>query len=508
VKHYVKDFLKANEGESEMAREDMNEQKVIPFFKIQGKDFFSQMDKLTPIEKVSLEKENLIMAILDTINDGVVTIDFNMRITSFNRAAERITGFSPKEAMGKPCMDIFCAGGNIDRAKCMADCTMKMAVTEGKPITRKKKIVNKNGEVLTISSTAKILYDLDGHPIGGMATFVDITAFEKLKEECQGRKYILGNVVGKSNKMMEIYNLIDSISDSRANVLIQGETGTGKGLIANAVHFSSMNRKGPFVHVNCASLPENLLESELFGHVKGAFTGAVSDRQGRLELAQGGTIFLDEIGEISPAMQAKLLKVVEEKQFERVGGSKTNKADVRIISASNRVLEKAIKENAFREDLYYRLNVIPIYVPPLRDRAEDIPFLVEHFIEKLNTYNRRNIRGISPHVLDFFLMYSWPGNVRELENVLEYSFLHCRENYIDIPHLPPGCRLFEEQTGDAAEAHPLPSSANEDSSKPIDLSGLLKTLEACRWNKIETARHLNLSRTTLWRMMKKYGLYE
>jgi PAS domain S-box-containing protein len=491
-----------------MAREDTNEQKVIPFFKIQGKNFSFQMDELTSIEKISLEKENLMLAILDTINDGVVTIDFNMRITSFNRAAERITGFSTKEAIGKPCMDIFCAGGNIDRAKCLADCTMKMAVAEGKPITRKKKIVNKNGEVLTISSTANILYDLDGHPIGGMSTFVDITAFEKLKEECQGKNYILGNIIGKSAKMMEIYQLIDSITESRANVLIQGETGTGKGLVASAVHFSSMNRKGPFVHVNCASLPENLLESELFGHVRGSFTGAVSDHQGRLELAQGGTLFLDEIGELSPAMQAKLLKVVEEKQFERVGGSKTIMADVRIISASNKELEKAIKNNTFREDLYYRLNVIPIHVPPLRDRIEDIPFLIEHFIEKLNTNTRKNIQRVSPDVLDFFLKYSWPGNVRELENVLEYSFLHCKENYIDTPHLPPGCRLFIEQPADGPETHPLPSSSYEDSSKPIDLNGLLKTLEVCRWNKIETARQLQVSRTTLWRMMKKYGLYE
>ena len=491
-----------------MAKEDMTGQKVIPFFKIQGKDFSFQMDELTPVEKISLEKENLMLAILDTINDGVVTIDFNMRITSFNRAAERITGFSTKEAIGKPCMDIFCAGVNIDRAKCIADCTMKMAVAEGKPITRKKKIVNKFGEVLTISSTATILHDLNGRPIGGMSTFVDITSFERLKEECQGRQYILGNIIGKSAKMMEIYELIDSISGSRANVLIQGETGTGKGLIANAVHFSSINRKGPFVHVNCASLPENLIESELFGHVRGAFTGAISDHQGRLELAQGGTLFLDEIGELSAAMQAKLLKVVEEKQFERVGGSKTIKADVRIISASNKDLEKSIKNNMFREDLYYRLNVIPIHVPPLRDRMEDIPFLIEHFIEKLNTNTKKNIQGVSSDVLDFFLGYPWPGNVRELENVLEFAFIHCKENYIDIQHLPPGCRLFKEGMSDLPKAKPVSLPPNGDSSKSIDLNGLLKVLEDCRWNKIEAAKRLSMSRTTLWRMMKRYGLYE
>jgi PAS domain S-box-containing protein len=484
-----------------------DEKKVIPFFSIQEKDFSFEMDKLTPIEKVSLEKENLTMAILDTINDGVVTIDFNMRITSFNRAAERITGFSTKEAIGKPCMDIFCAGVNIDRAKCMADCTMKMAVAEGKPVTRKKKIVNKTGDVLTISSTATILYDLNGHPIGGMSTFVDITAFEKLKEECQGRQYILGNMVGKSAKMMEIYELIDSISESRTNVLILGETGTGKGLIANAIHFSSIYRKGPFVHVNCASLPENLLESELFGHVRGAFTGAISDHQGRLELAQGGTLFLDEISELSSAMQAKLLKVVDEKRFERVGGSKTINADVRIISASNKDLEKALKNNTFREDLYYRLNVIPILVPSLRNRVEDIPFLVEHFVEKLNTKTKREVKGVTSGVLDLFSKYEWPGNIRELENALEYAFIQCKENYIDIRHLPPACRLLNGKNTNAALANPT-SSFDENSSKPVDLNRLLKTLEECRWNRIEAAKRLNMSRTTLWRIMKKYGLYE
>jgi transcriptional regulator with PAS, ATPase and Fis domain len=307
--------------------------------------------------------------------------------------------------------------------------------------------------------------------------------------------------------MIEIYELTESISESRANVLILGETGTGKGLIASAIHFSSINRKGPFVHVNCASLPENLLESELFGHVRGAFTSAINDHQGRLELAQGGTLFLDEIGELSPAMQAKLLRMVEEKQFERVGGSKTIKADVRIISASNKDLEKAIKNNAFREDLYYRLNVIPIQVPPLRDRIEDIPFLIEHFIDKLNTKTKGEIKGISSEVLHLFSKYSWPGNVRELENALEYAFIHCKRDYIDIQHLPPACRLLNEKMEDAALANPT-SSSDENSSKPADLNGLLKTLEECRWNKIEAAKRLNMSRTTLWRMMKKYGLYE
>lgn len=481
--------------------------RVVPFFKIQGSHASFQLDELTPVEKVSLEKDNLMVAILDTINDGVVTIDFNMRITSFNRAAERIMGYSSKEAIGRPCVDIFCRGKNINTAECMSDCTMKMAVTGGKPITRKKLIINRKGDVLTISSTATILHDLNGHPIGGMATFIDITAFEKMKEECKGKKYILGNIVGKSAIMIEICQLIDSISESKANVLIQGETGTGKGLIARAIHFSSINPGGPFVHVNCASLPENLLESELFGHVKGAFTGAISDRQGRLEMAQGGTLFLDEIGELQPAMQAKLLKVVEEKQFERLGGSRTVTVDVRIISATNRDLGKAIINNSFRADLYYRLNVIPIDVPSLRERMNDIPYLVQHYVEKLNVKLTKEVKGVSSGVLDLFSKYAWPGNVRELENMLEYAFIHCKENYINLQHLPPACGLFNVKITDISIAHPAPS-VNQDYSKPFDYDRLLKTLNNCRWNKIETAKHLNVSRTTLWRMMTKYDLID
>lgn len=484
---------------------------VVPFSIIQDDDFPSIMDESTLTEKVSREKESLMIAILDTISDGVMTVDFNMSITSFNRAAELITGYSTKEAIGKRCYDIFCAGKNIDH--CLVECIMKMAAKEGKPLTRKSKILSKKGDVVTISSTARLLYDLNGHPIGGIATFVDITALEKLKGEFQGRKYILGNIIGKSQKMREIYDLIESISESWANVLILGETGTGKGLIASAIHYSSINRKGPFIHVNCASLPENLLESELFGHVKGAFTTAINDRQGRLELAQGGTLFLDEIGELSPAMQAKLLRVVEEKEFERVGGSKTIKADVRIISASNKDLEKAIKNNTFREDLYYRLNVIPIQAPPLRDRTEDIPFLIQHFIEKFNTKAKADVKGTSCGVADLFSRYPWPGNVRELENTLEFAFVHCKGDYIDVQHLPPACQLLNEkmvlsERMTNAALQNSASSSDENLSKPADLDKLLKALEDCRWNKLEAAKRLNVSRTTLWRMMKKYGLYE
>ncbi|MBU1712610.1 MAG: sigma-54 dependent transcriptional regulator, partial [Proteobacteria bacterium] len=414
----------------------------------------------------------------------------------------RITGYLSSEVIGKLCFDIFCPKATvIERKECFANCIMKKAVEEGKSITKKKKIINKAGEVLTIYSSASILHDQKGLPIGGIASFINTTAFEKLKEDCQGKRYIIGNIVGRSTKMIELYNLIDSISESRANVLILGETGTGKSLIANAIHFSSIYRKGPFIHVNCAALPENLLESELFGHVRGAFTGAVNDRQGRLELAQKGTLFLDEIGELSIAMQAKLLNVVEEKRFERVGGTKTINVDVRIISATNKDLKEAIRNGAFREDLFYRLNIIPINVPSLRERTEDIPILVEYFKDKFNIRSSKKIKSMSSEVIDVFLKYSWPGNIRELESAIEYAAIHCKHNHIELDNLPPSYLAGIDQE---IIKHSLLSHHN--SIDPIGFEKLQKALEESRWNKTETANRLNISRTTLWRMMKKYGL--
>jgi len=487
-----------------MKEED--EQKIVPFFAIQCEDLLSQQSEMTPTEELCIEQEKLMVSILDSINDGVFTIDFNMRITSFNRAAERITGFSTKEAIGRLCMDVFCDSRGFKK-DCMAECPMKKSMKSGQPITKKRMIINKKGEILTISSTTNLLYDLNNRPIGGVSAFVDVTAFEKLKEKWQGKKYNFGDIIGKSPRMLEVFHLIESISGNLANVLIQGETGTGKDLIACAIHYHSIRHRGPFVHVSCTALPETLLESELFGHVKGAFTGAITDRKGRFELAQKGTIFLDEIGDLSPAMQAKLLKVVEEKRFEKVGGSNTIKAECRIISATNKDLKKAISEKTFREDLYYRLNVIPVNLPPLREKMEDLPLLVEHFIEKLN-YKRsitvpykweERVIPVSPEIYEVFSKYNWPGNVRELENVLEYAFIRCKEECLDVWHLPPEFNKTDEKVTDTFMAIPI-------SSNPTEKERLLKALEDCRWKRDKTAKRLDISRPTLWRMMKKHGV--
>jgi len=486
-------------------------QQVIPFFKIQGSDLSLIPEEKTPTEKVWLEKEKLMMAILDSINDGVLTIDFNMKITSFNRAAEKITGYSAQEAMGKNCMDVFCNVGRVKK-DCLENCPMKKTMKYKTPITKKRMIYNKKGDILTVSAKTNLLLDLNNNPIGGVEIFSDITEIEQLKEKWQGRKYNLGEIVGKSNKMREIYQLIESISDSLSSVLILGETGTGKGLIASAIHYQSVNHKGPFIQVNCAAIPENLLESELFGHVKGAFTGAIDDRKGRFEQAHRGTLFLDEIGELSPAMQAKLLRVVEEKAFEKVGGSKTIQVDVRIISASNKDLEAVVKDNHFRRDLFFRLNIIPVKVPPLRERMEDITLLVEHFTEKLNYKMGKKIKGVAPDVLNIFMRYPWPGNVRELESVMEFAFIQCVDDYLDARYLPPRFKLLNDKVTDISLSNPISYETFQfPNIKPLisslsEKDRLLSTLQDCRWNRAIAAQNLNVSRTTLWRLMKKYGL--
>jgi PAS domain S-box-containing protein len=493
-----------------MSQENSTPQ-VIPFFKIQGSDLSLIPEEKTPTEKVWLEKEKLMIAILDSINDGVLTIDFNMKITSFNRAAEKITGYTAQEAIGKNCMDIFC---NVGGAKkdCLENCPMKKTMKYKTPITKKRRIYNKKGDILTVSAKTNMLLDLNDNPIGGVEVFSDLTAFEQLKEKWQGKKYNLGDIVGKSPKMLEIYQLIEAISGSLSSVLIEGDTGTGKGMIASAVHYHSINHKGPFIQVNCAAIPENLLESELFGHVKGAFTGAIDDRTGRFEQAHRGTLFLDEIGELSSAMQAKLLRVVEEKQFEKVGGSKTIKVDVRIIAATNKELEQVVKDNQFRRDLFFRLNIIPIKVPPLRERMEDISLLVEHFIEKFNYKMGKAVKALAPEVLDIFMRYPWPGNVRELESVIEFGFIQCDDNYLGASYLPPRFKLLNDKVTDISLSTPVSYETFQfPDIKPVTSSltekeRVLTALKDSRWNRAKAADNLNISRTTLWRLMKKYNL--
>jgi transcriptional regulator with PAS, ATPase and Fis domain len=316
--------------------------------------------------------------------------------------------------------------------------------------------------------------------------------YKRIKELKE--RYQFGNIIGKSHKMQEIYELIEVVAQGTSTVLLQGESGTGKELIARAIHYNSPRHNKPFIEVTCSALSEHLLESELFGHVRGAFTGAIRDKIGRFELANGGTIFLDEVGELSPATQVKLLRVLQEHTFEKVGGEHTIHVDVRVVAATNKELRKAVEEKEFRDDLYYRLNVVPIYLPPLRERKEDIPILVEHFVEKFCMRMGKSIKGVSPEAMDLLMEYDWPGNVRELENAIEHGFVRSKSDIIQHGNLPRDIR--EQQ----------PMYYQEDRQDYEKKLQLLQVLERHNWHLGHAAEDLGINRSTLWRRMKKYKI--
>lgn len=313
------------------------------------------------------------------------------------------------------------------------------------------------------------------------------------------KKYQFEELIGKSPKMQQVFELIRTVAKSNATVLIEGETGTGKELVAKALHAESARSRGPFVSLNCAALPEGLLESELFGHEKGAFTGAIAQKKGKFEFANGGTIFLDEIGDISPNTQVRLLRVLQEREFNRVGGNEIIKVDVRVITSTNRDLKKRVEESAFREDLYYRLHVVPIGVPPLRERTEDVPVLSQYFLKKYNTENNKNIREFAPEVMEFFMKYDWPGNVRELENAVEYSVVLAHEDVIQLDRLPPALKKTRsaESTGVSQDIKAL---------RGVERQHIIKILEETSWNLTHTAKTLGISRSTLHLKLKEYNL--
>jgi len=441
-----------------------------------------------------LTEKRKLKTIMDSIADGVFTIDTEWRITTFNRAAERITGFKAEQVIGKVCKEVFCKDV-FGTEMCEENCPLKRALETGKPVSNYEiNILNRDGRKLTINVSASLLRDESGEVIGGVESFRDVTRLRELNEELKGR-YEFQGIIGKNHKMREIYELIGEVAQTKATVLIQGETGTGKDLIARAIHYSSSRRDRPFIKINCAALPESLLESELFGHVKGAFTGAYRNKMGRFELANGGTLFLDEIGELSPMIQAKLLRVLEEGEFERVGGTRTIKIDVRFIAATDRDLRKAVTDGTFREDLFYRLNVVSIFVPPLRERKEDIPLLVRYFMRKFNKEYDRDIVNISPDALGLMLDYDWPGNVRELEHAIEYAFIRCPANTILVQHLPPEIHRTVKTT-----------DRLKDSLEQLEKQQILRALEKSNWNRGQAAEVLGIDRSTLWRKMKKYNL--
>ena len=431
------------------------------------------------------EEKNII---LDSIADGVFTVDMDFHITSINRAAEEILGIEEKDALGRLCFEIFHA--NI----CEHSCALKETIASGKNIINKTiYIVNARGERIPISVSTALLKNNKGSVIGGVETFRDTTAIETLRKEIES-KYTFEDIVSKSKPMHDILSILPDIAESDSSVLIEGQSGTGKELIARAIHSLSHRKTKPLVVINCAAVPDNLLESELFGYKAGAFTDAKKDKPGKIALAEAGTLFLDEIGEISPAIQVKLLRFLQEREYEPLGGIATVKSDVRIIAATNKILSEEIRSGRFREDLYYRINVVNLRIPSLSERKEDIPLLIKHFIHKYNIIKGKNIEGVSDEVMNILMNHDYPGNIRELENIIEHAFVLCREPYIRQLHLPNHFKNI---------VTPLHDNLTLEEMERVYI---LKALEKNSWNRKNTANDLGIDTTTLWRKMKKLDI--
>ncbi len=436
--------------------------------------------------------------ILDSIGDGVFTVDRHWRITSFNRAAEEITGMPATEAIGKVCREVF------QSSLCGDACAMAMSIRMGKRVSNKRVIIKRvNGESVPISISTAPLLDAEGNIIGGVETFRDLREIDQLRRRLTGR-YTLGDIISKSPQMQKIFDILPEIAMSDSNVLILGESGTGKELIARALHNFSKRKRGPFVAVNCGALPDTLLESELFGYKKGAFTDAKQDKEGRFAAAEGGTLFLDEIGDISPALQVKLLRVLQSKVYEPLGSNKPVKANVRIIAATNKDLKALVQEGKFREDLYYRLNVVSIVLPPLKDRIMDVPLLVEHFIHKFNVEKGKDVSGISDEALDLLMRYDFPGNIRELENIIEYAFILCHGGLIMPEHLPePFSSRQEEQN--IPDILPIDKPM---SLKDVERMAIVHSLRRNKGKRMACCRELGISKDTLRRKIALYNIKE
>lgn len=433
-------------------------------------------------------------AILESISDGVFTVDLDWRITSFNRAAEEITGITRKDALGRFCSDVFRSN------MCETDCALRKTLKNGKPIIgRSGYIIDEDGGRIPISLSTAVLKDQSGVIVGGAETFRDLSELETLRHELEGR-FRVGEIVSRSPLMQRLFEVIPAIAISPSTVLITGETGTGKELMARTIHALSRRNKEPFIALNCGALPDSLLESELFGYKAGAFTGATKDKPGRFALAKGGTLFLDEIGEISQALQVRLLRVLQERSFEPLGGTVSVQTDVRIIVATNRDLSELMKNGTFREDLYYRVNVVRLELPPLRRRKEDIPLLVDQFIAKFNRLHHATVQGISAEALSLLMAHDWPGNVRELENIIERAFVLCPDGTIDIAH------LSEEITAHGGHHAVGMSGSLHTVRSQLEAQLITTALEKNAFNRLASAQELGMHKTTLFRKIKQFGI--
>ncbi|MBN1512000.1 MAG: sigma 54-interacting transcriptional regulator [Phycisphaerae bacterium] len=430
--------------------------------------------------------------ILDSINEGVFTVDLDWRITAFNQAAARITGVSREDAVGRPCCEVFRA------SICENACALRQTLSTGKPVVNATAhIVSHTGQRIPIRISTALLQAPDGSIIGGVEMFQDLSQLEQLQKELEAR-YTFEDIVGRSPAMMSLFQILPQVAESDSTVLIEGASGTGKELFARAIHNLSRRRKKRFVAINCAALPDTLLESELFGHKAGAFTDARRDKPGRFALADGGTVFLDEIGDISPAMQARLLRVLQERCIEPLGSVESLKVNVRVVAATNKELTELVRSGAFREDLYYRVRVVHLKLPSLRQRREDIPLLIDRLVSRFNGVQGKDIPGVSSGVLARLMEHDYPGNVRELENIIEQAFVLCRGGLIELHHLPP-------------ELRPTTGRSSRDDEGPTTLESMERMLiaEALRrheGNRKQAAADLGIDPSTLYRKLKALGI--
>lgn len=429
--------------------------------------------------------------VLSSIADGLFTVDTDWNITYFNEAAERITGIPAEEAIGHKCWDVF------HSSLCDGSCALRECIDCGGVISGKSIfIVRPDGEKVPVSISTAPLRNAAGEVVGGVETFRDLTELHLMRRKVED-SYSFEDIVGRSEALAKIFRILPQVSNSEATVLLLGESGTGKELFARAVHNLSTRRSGPFVAVNCGALPDTLLESELFGYKAGAFTDAKTDKPGRFELADGGTIFLDEIGDLPAKLQVKLLRVLQEKVYEPLGSVKPVPSNARVIAATNRDLEALVADGTFRQDLYYRLNVVTLRLPPIRERREDIPLLVDHFIRQYNALQGKNVEGVSEDVMALLLRHEFQGNVRELENILEFAFILCSSGFIQLEHLPDHIRpvsssdMAPEEAGGTLEE--------------IKCRAVKQALERNGGKKMSTCRELGISKDTLRRMIARCG---
>lgn len=466
-----------------------------------------------------LESNRYWKKIVNTMSEGLMLVGPDGTIVMVNEAFEQLTGYASDEVIGRPCTLLDCDA--CERTLKSSERVWCRLFDEGQVIRCRCHIRNKEGTYIPALKNASVLKDDNDVSLGAVETLTDLSELDQLDQKVEQLSRQLDGddgfhgIIGKSALIQKIFEVIQKAAQSDAPVIIFGESGTGKELAAHAIHNLGRRKKGPFVKLNCAALNEALLESELFGHIKGAFTGAYRHRRGRFEAANGGDIFLDEIGDVPLSIQVKLLRVLETKQFEHVGDHRPVSVDVRIITATNKNLEELIAQKRFRDDLFFRINVFPIQLPPLREHAEDIPLLVNTFIRKLRSRTGKTISGLTPAAMDRFMGYDWPGNVRELKSAMEFAFVIAEEGLIDIDQLPPKIAAPEQstaepvrlflRTGDLKETRETPILA----SRPGETSekrALIDALRQTNGNQSQAARRLGINRVTVWNRMKKYGI--